>query len=42
MSKHILIVDDSVSVRMMVEATLKSANYQVTAAKDGQEALDFV
>ncbi len=41
MSKHILIVDDSVSVRMMVEATLKSANYQVTAAKDGQEALDL-
>lgn len=40
MSKHILIVDDSVSVRQMVEMTLKSARYQVTAAKDGQEAFD--
>ncbi|MES2672852.1 MAG: response regulator [Pseudomonadota bacterium] len=41
MSKHVLIVDDSASVRQMVEATLKSAHYQVTAAKDGAEALDF-
>lgn len=41
MSKNILIVDDSASVRQMVEATLKSANYGVTAAKDGQEAFDF-
>ena len=41
MSKHILIVDDSASVRQMVEATLKSASYGVTAAKDGQEAFDF-
>lgn len=39
MSKHILIVDDSASVRQMVEATLKSAGYQITAAKDGEEAL---
>lgn len=41
MSKHILIVDDSVSIRQMVEATLKSASYQVTAAKDGKEAFDL-
>ncbi|MFQ3197832.1 MAG: two-component system chemotaxis response regulator CheY [Paraglaciecola sp.] len=41
MSKHILIVDDSPSIRQMVEVTLKSANYTVTAAKDGQEALDI-
>ena len=41
MGKHILIVDDSTSVRQMVEATLKSANYDVTAAKDGLEALNF-
>ena len=41
MAKHILIVDDSASVRQMVEATLKSASYQVTAAKDGQEAFDL-
>jgi len=41
MTKHILIVDDSVSVRQMVETTLKTANYKVTAAADGQEALDL-
>jgi two-component system, chemotaxis family, chemotaxis protein CheY len=41
MSKHVLIVDDSVSVRQMVEATLKSAGYTVTAAKDGQEAFNL-
>lgn len=41
MSKHVLIVDDSTSIRQMVEATLKSANYAVTAAKDGQEAFNL-
>ena len=41
MSKSILIVDDSPSVRQMVEATLKSADYLVTAAEDGQVALDI-
>ena len=41
MSKHVLIVDDSASVRQMVEATLKSAQYTVTAAKDGAEAFEF-
>ena len=41
MSKNILIVDDSPSIRQMVEVTLKSANYLVTSAKDGQEALDI-
>ena len=40
MSKNILIVDDSPSIRQMVEVTLKSANYQVTTAKDGQDALE--
>lgn len=40
MSKNILIVDDSTSIRQMVELTLKSAGYTVTAAKDGQEALE--
>jgi len=41
MSKHILIVDDSASVRQMVEATLRSASYTVTAAKDGLEAFNI-
>ncbi|GEA11949.1 response regulator [Alteromonas sp. KUL49] len=40
MSKHILVVDDSVSIRQMVEMTLKGANYSVTTAQDGQEALE--
>jgi two-component system chemotaxis response regulator CheY len=39
MSKSILIVDDSSSIRQMVEFTLKSAGYQITAASDGEEAL---
>ena len=42
MSKHILIVDDSASIRQMVEMTLKSAAYQVTTANDGQAGLDPV
>lgn len=41
MSKHILIVDDSASIRQMVEMTLKSAAYRVTTANDGQAGLDI-
>lgn len=41
MSKKLLIVDDSPSVRQMVEMTLKGAGYEVKTAKDGQEALDL-
>jgi len=41
MGKHVLIVDDSTSIRQMVEATLKTANYSVTTAKDGQEAFNL-
>ncbi|MBC3765454.1 response regulator [Neptunicella marina] len=40
MSKNILIVDDSPSIRQMVEMTLKTAGYNVTTAQDGQDALD--
>ncbi|ATX76909.1 MULTISPECIES: response regulator [Reinekea] len=40
MTKKILIVDDSASIRQMVEATLKTSNYRVTLAQDGQDALD--
>lgn len=39
MGKHILIVDDSASIRQMVEHTLKTGGYQVTTANDGQDAL---
>lgn len=30
MGKHVLIVDDSASIRQMVEVTLRSAGYDVT------------
>lgn len=36
---HILVVDDSSSMREMVSYTLKSAGHSVTAAQDGAEAL---
>ncbi len=36
----ILAVDDSVSIRQMVEFTLKSAGHEVVLATDGTEALD--
>lgn len=39
--KTILAVDDSASMRQMVTFTLKSAGFDVTEAKDGQEALDI-
>lgn len=42
MSKKVLAVDDSSSIRKMVEFTLKSRGYQVTTAIDGQEALELM
>ncbi len=41
MTRTILAVDDSTSMRQMVRATLQSAGYGVIEAADGQEALDF-
>ncbi len=40
MSKTIMTVDDSASVRQMVSFTLKGAGYQVIEASDGQDALN--
>ena len=40
--KKILIVDDQAEVRELVEITLKSDNYIVLKAKNGNEALDIV
>jgi two-component system, chemotaxis family, chemotaxis protein CheY len=39
MTKTILTVDDSVSVRQMVRFTLEEAGYQVIDAQDGRDAL---
>ncbi|MGR3363763.1 MAG: response regulator [Maritimibacter harenae] len=41
MSRTILVVDDSPSVRHMIASTLQSAGYDVETAQDGQEALEF-
>ena len=40
MPNKILIVDDSPSIRQMVEATLVSGGYEVSSAEDGQDALE--
>jgi two-component system, chemotaxis family, chemotaxis protein CheY len=40
MSKTILTVDDSESIRRMLSATLSSAGYHVVQAGDGHEALE--
>jgi two-component system, chemotaxis family, chemotaxis protein CheY len=39
MSKTIMTVDDSASVRQMVSFTLRDAGYQVVEAVDGKDAL---
>lgn len=39
MTKTILAVDDSASMRQMVKLTLSSASYQVVEAADGRDAL---
>jgi two-component system chemotaxis response regulator CheY len=40
MTKTILAIDDSASIRQMVAFTLKSAGYEVLEAVDGQDGLD--
>jgi two-component system chemotaxis response regulator CheY len=40
MSKKIMTVDDSASVRQMVAFTLKGAGYEVSEAQDGRDALN--
>jgi len=42
MKKKILTVDDSPSVRKLVEFTLKSKGFQVASAEDGMAALEIM
>ena len=42
MSKTILSVDDSASMRQMVRLTLSGAGYDIVEAVDGKHALDMV
>jgi two-component system chemotaxis response regulator CheY len=42
MSKTILIIDDSISLRQVVSMTLKSAGHTVVEASDGQAALKLL
>jgi two-component system chemotaxis response regulator CheY len=42
MAKSVLVVDDSGSFRTVVNLTLKQACYEVTEAKDGQEAVEKI
>ncbi|WP_373356300.1 response regulator [Pseudoroseicyclus sp. CXY001] len=39
---HVLVVDDSVSVRRLITSTLRMAGYQTIEAGDGQAALTAV
>ena len=39
--KKILIVDDQVEVRELIEVTLKSDRYQIIQAKNGKEAIEI-
>ncbi len=42
MKKKVLAVDDSTSVRKLVEFSLKSKGFQVSSAEDGLEALELL
>lgn len=39
--RRVLVVDDEASIRKLLQFNLEKENYDVTTAKDGQEALDL-
>ena len=39
---HILVVDDDRHTRMLLRAVLENANYTVTTADNGEEALEIL
>ena len=39
---HILVVDDDRHTRMLLRAVLETANYTVTTADNGEEALEIL
>ncbi|MCQ2592989.1 MAG: response regulator transcription factor [Treponema sp.] len=39
---HILVVDDDKNIRRLIQAVLESANYSVSTASNGEEALDVL
>ena len=41
-SKRALVVDDDPMIRSLVQAMLEAEGFQVTAAEDGQKALDII
>ena len=42
MSLKILVVDDELSLRMLISATLEGENYSINEAEDGMEALNII
>ena len=42
MAKHVLIVDDSTSIRQSLRYTLEHSGYEVSDAPNGQEALSSI
>ena len=42
MAKHILVVDDEVHIRRLVQINLQRVGYEVTTAVNGREALEAV
>lgn len=42
MKGHILIVDDQPGIRLLLTDVFASEGYEITTAKDGQEALDKI